>query len=273
MDHRDPLAELLAHLEHDGRVPLAWVVAHAPDGDLVPRWNDSRDVGALWVFGAVTATVRNYATLAAAAAELVTALVPPADSRFSRVATTMRAWVSDAAMASNVCRERDEAAAAVNLGDLDRVPQAAALIVLDGAAIAAQVPDLRQAGAVEEIQLRVESCLDSLFFPPTIGRADGWFGGASSRGHGPRPLAVPLARPVARGVRAALRPRRAVARSSLPPLADTTALAPSADAPPDTTGRHTRGRSLTLPARDARTGAVVGAAACHAFCRAPHLSW
>jgi hypothetical protein len=33
-----PLAELRAHLARDGAVPLAWVVAHAPDGDLRRVW-------------------------------------------------------------------------------------------------------------------------------------------------------------------------------------------------------------------------------------------
>lgn len=39
----DPLSELLAHLERGGTVPLAWVVAHAPDGEPRRLWEGARD--------------------------------------------------------------------------------------------------------------------------------------------------------------------------------------------------------------------------------------
>ena len=51
----DPLSELLAHLERDGDGPLAWVGAHAPDGDLRRAWEACGDVAQAW---SVTEVVR-----------------------------------------------------------------------------------------------------------------------------------------------------------------------------------------------------------------------
>lgn len=46
VDPPDPLAELVQHLARGDDVPLAWIVAHAPDGDLRRIWSSSRDVRA-----------------------------------------------------------------------------------------------------------------------------------------------------------------------------------------------------------------------------------
>src|SRR5687767_2427188 len=43
----DPLARLLAELQHDGRPSLAWLVEWAPDGSARRAWEASRDSRAM----------------------------------------------------------------------------------------------------------------------------------------------------------------------------------------------------------------------------------
>lgn len=52
MPPNDPFAELIARLERDGDVPLAWIVAHAPEGDLRAAWAACSDALRLVQVGA-----------------------------------------------------------------------------------------------------------------------------------------------------------------------------------------------------------------------------
>jgi hypothetical protein len=90
--HEEPLAELLAALEHEGEVPEAWLRAHAPDGRLDGVWARSNDGGFLLDLYAWTGDVAGTVRVACACARLTLHQVPASEPRPRRAVELAEAW-------------------------------------------------------------------------------------------------------------------------------------------------------------------------------------
>jgi len=89
----DPLADLADHLDRDGRVPLAWVVAHAPDGSLRALWRNAEDGVALTRLAARAYGLRSLAPVSRAVCRWLAAL-DPACGRAAHVRDLVEGWAS-----------------------------------------------------------------------------------------------------------------------------------------------------------------------------------